>query len=205
MLRLLPAAHLARTLAGAPALAHPLRAALTTPSPSSHSLLPASSSRLLSSSAPAFAAKRETTNLTSSAGSGQGGKKEKEAARKEKERARKEREKERARRAKEKAQEQKEKDKARKEREKAKLEKEKDKARKLKERERAGASRPFLPLSAVRTHPFSVHSQGEGEPAPQAFHAPPAQGSRQLVEHLLHRLRCCASLVAFGLAPGALG
>lgn len=81
------------------------------------------STRLLSTSTPLSEA------LTSSAGSGKGGKAEKEAAKKAKEQARKEKEKERARKEKEreKLKAQKEKDKVKKEKEKEKLEKEKEK------------------------------------------------------------------------------
>ncbi|GAA6030136.1 hypothetical protein JCM8097_009279 [Rhodosporidiobolus ruineniae] len=133
LLRVLPAAHLARSLSATPTLAAPLRAALTTSSPS---LLPAPSSRLLSTSS-VLATSR--ASLAASAGSGQGGKREKEAARKEKERerARKDKEREKARKDREKAQAQREKDKAWREKEKLKLEKEKEKAKKLKDKERA--------------------------------------------------------------------
>ncbi|GAA5831296.1 hypothetical protein JCM11251_007825 [Rhodosporidiobolus azoricus] len=83
---------------------------------------------LSTSSSLSYPPRAETTSLSSSAGSGQGGKKEKEAARKEKEKQRREREKERARR-------EKEKERLLKEKEKAKAQKEKERDRKLKEKE----------------------------------------------------------------------
>jgi len=104
--------------------------------PRALSILP--STRLLSTSSPLSFPPSPTTNLASSAGSGQGGKSEKEAARKQKEQAKKEKEKERVRKEKErskllkereKAKAQKEKDKANKEKEKLKLAKEKEKAK----------------------------------------------------------------------------
>jgi len=104
--------------------------------PRALSILP--STRLLSTSSPLSFPPSPTTNLASSAGSGQGGKAEKEAARKQKEQAKKEKEKERVRKEKErskllkereKVKAQKEKDKANKEKEKLKLAKDKEKAK----------------------------------------------------------------------------
>ncbi|BGP13280.1 hypothetical protein JCM10213_004950 [Rhodosporidiobolus nylandii] len=130
MLRVLPSASIGRAL---PTLARPVaRAAAAVPS---SPLLPAASSRLFSTTPVACLPPR----LSSSAGSGQGGKKEKEAARKEKERAQKERERERAARDKERAQREKEKEKARKEKEKEKARKEKEKAKAQREKERERA------------------------------------------------------------------
>ncbi|GAA5896907.1 hypothetical protein JCM6882_007304 [Rhodosporidiobolus microsporus] len=126
------------TLALKSALAHPTRTlparALVPPSTTTRSL-PLLPSRLLSTSSALAYPPRATTNLASSAGSGQGGKKEKDAAKKEKERARSEREKERARKEKEKEKAAKEKEKAAKEKEKAKAQKEKEQAKKQKEKD----------------------------------------------------------------------
>ncbi|BGP37164.1 hypothetical protein JCM10450v2_001070 [Rhodotorula kratochvilovae] len=141
------AALISRTLAPARTLARPhaLPLALVAPSASPSFVAPAAlGARLASSHAPA-----ESTNLRASAGSGQGGKEEKEAARREKERAkqerahaRKERERERAHREKERERARKEKEKAKhdKERAKAQREKEREKARKDKEKERVKAA-----------------------------------------------------------------
>ncbi|GJN87883.1 hypothetical protein Rhopal_000838-T1 [Rhodotorula paludigena] len=87
---------------------------------------------LLHASARQSADADETTNLRASAGSGQGGKADKERARKDKERARKEREKERAAR-------EKERERARKLKEKERKDKDKARALKLREQERAKA------------------------------------------------------------------
>ncbi|GAA6009903.1 hypothetical protein JCM11491_000860 [Sporobolomyces phaffii] len=87
--------------------------------------------RLLQTSSPLSAA------LASSAGSGQGGKAEKEAAKKAKEQAKKEREQARKEREKERARKDKDRAKLLKEREKLKLQKEKDKLKLQKEKERS--------------------------------------------------------------------
>ncbi|GAA5871154.1 hypothetical protein JCM16303_001708 [Sporobolomyces ruberrimus] len=93
-------------------------------SPQSTRLLSTTPSLLSSTTA-------ETTSLASSAGSGKGGRAEKEAARKAKEQARKDKEKERARKEKEKVKlhKEREKVKAHKEKEKEKLKKEKEKSK----------------------------------------------------------------------------
>ncbi|GAA6000768.1 hypothetical protein JCM10207_004650 [Rhodosporidiobolus poonsookiae] len=124
-------ASFARSVPLVPTLARPL-----VRSPVS-SLVPAPSARLLSTSATLHLPPR----LSSSAGSGQGGKKEKEAARKEKERAQKEKEKERARKQREKDAAAKDKERARKEREKAKKLKEKERSQRDKEKEKRDKER----------------------------------------------------------------
>ncbi|GAA6063788.1 hypothetical protein JCM10212_001358 [Sporobolomyces blumeae] len=90
--------------------------------------------------------------LASSAGSGQGGKAEKEAARKEKERAKKEKERERARKDKErlKAQKEREKAKAQREKEKDKAQKEKEKLKLQREKEKAKADKKPRTTSVLR-------------------------------------------------------
>lgn len=99
------------------------------------------SGRVLAPAAAGAGAAGEQTNLKSSAGSGQGGKKEKEQARKLKEQARKD---------KDKARKLRDKERATKQREKLKLAKEKDKAKKLKEREKKAADKgaPVSPSSS---------------------------------------------------------
>ncbi|GAA5984390.1 hypothetical protein JCM11641_000121 [Rhodosporidiobolus odoratus] len=130
MLRLLPTAQAARHLHTLVARAGPTSRA---PIASAPTFIPSSSSRLFTSSV----ANNLPTRLSSSAGSGQGGKKEKEAAKKEKERQLKQKEKERAAREKERLEDLKEREKAKNLKEKERAQKEKDKAKKDKERESA--------------------------------------------------------------------
>lgn len=109
-----------RTL-GASASAVRPRAALAVRSAPLQLAVPSTATRLLSTTRPAF------TSLASSAGSGQGGKADKSAARKAKEQAKKDKDKAKAQRERERAkakaqkEKEKEKEKLRKEKEKAKL------------------------------------------------------------------------------------
>jgi len=113
------------------------------------------STRLLSTSSPLSFPPAPSTNLASSAGSGQGGKAEKEAARKLKEQAKKEKEKERARKDKERSKLLKEREKAKAQKEKDKANKEKDKLKLAKEKEKAKSGKSLLSLPLLHG---TVHS-----------------------------------------------
>ncbi|GAA5827099.1 hypothetical protein JCM3770_004298 [Rhodotorula araucariae] len=127
------AALVARALAPARTLARPRAGLAPIASPLPSFVAPAAHNTRLASSA-AHAAPTETTNLRASAGSGQGGKKDKERA--QKDRALRDKERERVKREKERA--------------KAQRDKEREKARKAKEREKARAKAEADKLKARR-------------------------------------------------------